>query len=93
MMNAAFRWFLTLAAVAAAQLVPNPDPWRVTVVPTLNPLAVGFCSAVQVTVFEGAGTEVPRNPTGFRVTMADFDMAVNGAAVVESRIDSTHWQV
>ena len=93
MMNAAFRWFLTLAAVAAAQPVPNPDPWRVTVVPTLNPLAVGFCSAVQVTVFEGAGTEVPRNPTGFRVTMADFDMAVNGASVMGSQIDPAHWQV
>src|SRR6185436_8049435 len=55
--------------------------------------AVGFCAAVHLTVFEGAGGEVPRNPTGFRVTMADFDMVVNGASIVGWRIDPTHWQV
>jgi hypothetical protein len=99
------RWFLALAAIAAAGAsspslssaqgarAPVPDPWKVTVRPGLNPLAIGFCAAVDIEVLEASGRDVPRNPTGFRVTIADFDMAVSGASVVGWQVDASHWQV
>jgi hypothetical protein len=84
-------------AVAACVLVPAlasaQVPWVVTLTPTLNPLPVGFCGAVQLTIANPGGGDVPRNPLGYRVTMADFDMAVSGASVAGHQIDSTHFEV
>jgi len=68
-------------------------PWNVTVTPTLNPLPVGFCGALQLTVVDVSGREVPRNPQGVRVTIADFDISVSGSSVAASRIDASHWVV
>ena len=77
---------LTIAATADAQ-------WAVTVKPTLDPLPAGFCAAVHLTVTDPVLKDIPRNPQGYRVTMADFDMAVtspNGTAVGQ-QIDASHW--
>jgi hypothetical protein len=71
-------------------------PWTVTITPTMNPLPVGFCGAVQVTIRDASGSDVPRNPQGYRITLADFDMAVaspNATSVVGQQIDATHWSV
>jgi len=83
-------WMLS-AAIAAAQA-----PWQVTVTPTINPLPIGFCGAVHVTVRDGAGIEVPRNPLGARVSIADFDMTVSAPgnrSVAGQQIDASHWSV
>jgi hypothetical protein len=67
-------------------------PWKVTVTQTMNPLPIGFCAAVQVSVVDASGT-APRNKEQRRVTIADFDMAVTGASVVGQHLDASHWQV
>jgi hypothetical protein len=62
----------------------------------MNPLPVGFCAAVQVSIRDAAGAEVPRNPQGYRITLADFDMTVsspNPALVVGQQLDASHWSV
>jgi microsomal dipeptidase-like Zn-dependent dipeptidase len=70
-------------------------PWKTTVAPTMNPLPVGLCAAVHLTVVDGAGREPPRNPHGHRVTIADFDMSVDspGGAAAGLQIDRSHWSV
>ena len=84
--------FIVLApSVAVAQA-----PWTVTVTPLMNPLPVGYCAAVQLSVLDASGREPPRNPQGQRVTMADFDMTVvspNASSVVGQQIDAYHWSV
>jgi hypothetical protein len=78
-----------LAAPASAQA-----QWTVTVKPTLDPLPAGFCAAVHLTVTDPVLKDVPRNPQGYRVTMADFDMTVTspgGTAAVGQQIDASHW--
>jgi hypothetical protein len=85
---------LILAVFAPAALAQAP--WVVTVNPTMNPLPVGFCAAVQVSIRDASGAEAPRNPQGYRVTLADFDMSVtssNSTSVVGQQIDASHWSV
>src|SRR4051812_39038602 len=80
-----------LATVISAQ-----TPWTVTVTPTMNPLPIGFCAAVRVDVRDASGSEAPRTPQGYRIPLADFDLAVtspNPASVVGQRIDASHWSV
>ena len=86
---------LILAGIAFA---PGPvaaqSPWRVTLTPTLNPLPIGLCGAIQLTVLDAAGSDAPRNPRGFRVTMADFDITVtapDGRSAAAQQIDASHW--
>jgi hypothetical protein len=91
--NVGLRATLAVAAlVVASALVWAQSPWTVTVRPTLNPLPVGFCSPVLVTV-TAPGGDTPRSPSGARVTIADFDMSVTGSSVVGHQIDESHWQV
>jgi hypothetical protein len=62
----------------------------------MNPLPVGYCAAVQLSVLDAAGREPPRNPLGQRVTLADFDMEVaspNAGSVVGRYLDAYHWSV
>jgi hypothetical protein len=84
--------FIVLAPpVALAQA-----PWIVKVTPLMNPLPVGYCAAVQLSVLDASGKEPPRNPQGQRVTMADFDMTVDSptaSSVVGQQIDAYHWSV
>jgi hypothetical protein len=77
------------AAVAQA-------PWTVTVTPTMNPLPIGFCAAVRLTVLDSSRADTPRNALAQRVTLADFDMTVSspdGKSVVGQQIDASHWSV
>ncbi|MEO8016858.1 MAG: hypothetical protein ABI769_03515 [Pseudomonadota bacterium] len=70
--------------------------WQVTVNPTLNPLPIGLCGAVQLTVRDASGTDTPRNPLGARLSIADFDMTVAAPgkrSVAGQQIDAAHWSV
>ncbi|MEP6690810.1 MAG: hypothetical protein ABJD07_06610 [Gemmatimonadaceae bacterium] len=80
---------MLVPTIASAQ-----GPWAVTLTQTMNPLPIGFCAAIHLTIFDAVGGDVPRNPLGYRVTMADFDIAVatpDGTAAVAQRIDASHW--
>jgi len=86
-----------LLALSAARVASAQSPqWHVIVTPTLNPLPIGLCGAVQVTVLDAAAMDMPRNPLGARVSIADFDMTVSapgGRSVVGQQIDASHWSV
>ena len=60
-----------LPAGASAQ-----QPWAVTVVPTTNPLPIGVCAAVFLTLADPRTKDRPRNPAGLLIGLADFDMDV-----------------
>jgi hypothetical protein len=84
-----FAWLLA-ASDAGAQ-----SPWQVTVTPTLNPLPIGLCGAVQIAVKDATGA-IPRNGLGARVSLADFEMTVTAAgtrSVAGQQIDASHWSV
>ncbi len=71
-------------------------PWVVKVTPLMNPLPVGYCAAVQLSILDASAKEIPRNPQGLRITLADFDMAVaspDAGAVVGQQVDAYHWSV
>jgi hypothetical protein len=85
-----------IVCLLGASLANAQSPWQVTVKPTLNPLPIGLCGAVHVDVRGVSGTDIPRNPLGARVTIADFDMTVTAPgvrAVVGQQIDPSHWSV
>jgi hypothetical protein len=85
----AFVWLIWLIpTVAWAQ-----GPLTVTVTPTLNPLPIGLCGAVHLSVIDPATRDAPRNALGARVTIADFEMTVTGASVAGQQIDASHFVV
>lgn len=78
------------AGCAAAQ-----SPWVVTITPTLNPLPIGLCAAVRLEITDST-KQVPRNAAGYRVTLADFDLAVSApkeAAVAGVYFSPSNWSV
>ena len=82
--------------VAAQDRTPTSASWTVTVTPTLNPLPAGLCGAVQLAIVDAETRDTPRNPAGYRVSLADFDMGVtspDGKSVVAQSIDERHWLV
>jgi hypothetical protein len=82
------------AAHAVEQEAAHKWTVAVVVAPALNPLPIGFCAAVQLSVLDPATGEPPRDPLGNRVTIADFDMTVAPAgAFAGERIDRSHWSV
>ena len=84
---------LTLCLLAPDS-VGAQGPWTVEVTPTMDSLPVGLCGAIHLAVFDGNSQGVPRNPLGFLVTIADFDIAVTapgGGTVIARRIDQSHW--
>lgn len=79
---------LLLSSTAVAQ---TPQ-WNVTLTPTLNPLPIGLCGAVHLTLMDPATKDVPRNPKGQRITMADFDLTISGTAIAGHQIDASHFE-
>jgi hypothetical protein len=51
-----------------------------------------MCGAIHLTLWDPIAKDVPRNPLGYRITMADFDMSVSGASVAGRHIDPSHFQ-
>ena len=85
-----------LATMLAPSVAHAQSPWSVTVKPTVDPLAIGSCGAVWVTLLDAAGKDRPRGPTGQYVTLADFDMRVtstNPSAVVGKYNGASIWSV
>jgi hypothetical protein len=62
---------LLAPAVAHAQ-----NPWTVTLTATVNPLAIGGCGPVRLTLTDPATKAWPRNPAGNYVALSDFDLSV-----------------
>lgn len=93
-MTRSFTAHLLLLSLLAPAMVQAQGPWTVALTHTMNPLPAGFCAALQVTLFDPVTKEVPRNPLGYRVSMADFDIAVtstSGNAAVAQQLDASHW--
>jgi len=86
-------------AFGAALLLTSPmsnaqaPQWTVAVGSTMNPLPIGLCAAVSLGVRDPLLRDVPRNPQGYRVTLADFDVTVSGYSASGYYIDATHFQV
>jgi hypothetical protein len=84
------------ASPLVAQQATKVSPWAVSLVPTMNPLPIGSCGAVWLTLKDSTGQDAPRNPAGNRVTLADFDLSVAGAtplAVASAYNGPTNWSV
>ena len=92
-----FALVLAIAIAIASPLVAlAQSPWNVVITPTMDPLPIGVCGAVRLSILDASGNDAPRNSNGARVTIADFDMRVTAddrRAVVGSRIDDYHWSV
>jgi len=87
------RVLLSIALIAVPVCAAAQVAWQVTVTPTLDPLPAGFCAAVHLSILDASGKDVPRNPQGYRITMADFDMSVAGGNAAGQQIDPYHWNV
>ncbi|MEO6525740.1 MAG: membrane dipeptidase [Gemmatimonadaceae bacterium] len=84
-------------AVALVLCVMSPTrltaQWTVAVNPS-PVVPIGSCAAVALKVIDPSLRDVPRNPTGNRVTIADFDMTItspSGAIAVEQWLDAYHF--
>lgn len=71
-------------------------PWTVAINPSANRLTIGTCQAVYIDLKDASGKETPRNPTGARVSIADFDWTATspqGDAVVGVYAGANSWSV
>ena len=75
----------TLLAVATAANAQKP--WTVGIAPSTPTLLTGTCTPIRVSVANAADKESPRNPTGQRVSISDFDMTVTSTGAVVGRYD------
>jgi hypothetical protein len=96
-MKPAVRLTLALALYAAplaAQQQVSGVNWTVTIMPSMNPVPVGSCGAVSMTLRDSTGKDAPRTPEGWRVSIADFDMTVSSATnVVGVYNGASNWSV
>jgi hypothetical protein len=65
--------------LSSAQTSVPGSPWLITLTPTVNPLPIGGCGPVWVTIKDSTGKSTPRDPAGRLITIADFDMSVTSA--------------
>lgn len=88
---------ICLAALLLTSVVSEAaGQWTAKITPTLNPLPIGLCGTVQIQVDDGTGGGRPRNPAGYLMSLADFDMSVTSpgaGAVVGQQVDPSHWSV
>jgi hypothetical protein len=68
-------------------------PWTVSIHPATNYVAIGQCMAVYIDLLDATGKDVPRNPTGMRVGVADFDWSASGNAAVGKYDGPNAWAV
>ena len=68
-------------------------PWTVAIHPSGNSIAIGNCQAVYIDLFDPRAKDVPRNPTGQRVSIADFDWTATGNAAVGKYEGPNAWKV
>jgi hypothetical protein len=68
-------------------------PWTVSIHPATNYVAIGQCLAVYIDLLDASGKDIPRNPTGMRVGVADFDWSASGNAAVGKYDGPNAWAV
>jgi hypothetical protein len=91
MKKSAFGAALFLASTHA---LAQTSPWTVELTPTLSPLPIGLCGAVQLKLLDPVTKDVPRTPQGYRITLADFDLSVSGGtSAAGNQIDASHYEV
>lgn len=82
-----------VACMGVPALASAQGAWAVGLTPTMNPLPIGSCAAIHLTVLDPAVRDAPRNPLGRRVTMADFDVDVttlDGTSARAQHMDAYH---
>ncbi|MEO8561600.1 MAG: hypothetical protein ABI601_05970 [bacterium] len=80
----------------APALARAQSPWAATLTATMNPQPIGSCGAVALVLKDSTGRDAPRNPLGYRVSIADFDMTVASAdpgAVAGQANGTNNWSV
>jgi hypothetical protein len=65
-------------------------PWQVSLRPATNYVAIGQCLPLYIDLLDASGKDIPRNPNGGRVTIADFDWTASGNAAV-GKYDGPNW--
>jgi microsomal dipeptidase-like Zn-dependent dipeptidase len=73
---------VAVAAVFAAGAARAQSPWTLTIRPAAPSLTTGVCTPVRLELLDASGRDSPRNPSGMRVSIADFDMSIAGTGVV-----------
>ncbi|MDQ2765660.1 MAG: hypothetical protein M3Y30_00770, partial [Gemmatimonadota bacterium] len=68
-------------------------PWTVDIRPSANSVAIGNCQAVYIDLFDPRSKDIPRNPSGQRVSIADFDWTATGNAAVGKYDGPNAWRV
>lgn len=68
-------------------------PWTVSIRPATNFAPIGNCVAVYIDLFDAAKKDIPRNPIGQRVSIADFDWTATGNAAVGKYNGPNAWTV
>jgi hypothetical protein len=68
-------------------------PWSVSIHPATNYVAIGQCLPVYIDLLDASGKDIPRNPTGSRVSIADFDWTATGNAAVGKYDGPNAWAV
>ena len=68
-------------------------PWTVSIHPATNYVAIGQCLPVYIDLLDASGKDIPRNPTGQRVSIADFDWSASGNAAVGKYNGPNAWAV
>ncbi len=71
------REMLAIIGFLSGAPLPAQVPWSVTLSAAVNPLPIGNCSSVYITLKDETGKDAPRNPAGTRVSIADFDMTAS----------------
>jgi hypothetical protein len=68
-------------------------PWQVSLHPATNYVAIGQCLPLYIDLLDASGKDIPRNPSGGRVTIADFDWTASGNAAVGKYDGPNSWAV
>jgi hypothetical protein len=68
-------------------------PWSVSIHPATNYVAIGQCLPVYIDLLDASGKDIPRNPSGQRVSIADFDWTASGNAAVGKYDGPNAWAV
>ena len=68
-------------------------PWTVSIHPATNYVAIGQCLPVYIDLLDASGKDIPRGPSGMRVSLADFDWTASGNAAVGKYDGPNAWAV
>ncbi len=67
---------IVVGSLLAPAIAHAQASWTSSLTPSVNPLAIGGCGAVRLTLTDAKTRDWPRNPAGSYVSLADFDMSV-----------------